>query len=165
MYVHAYQSYVWNAVVSERITTYGAEKPVPGDLVFDTETTSKNRVDGDWLPTDGASDESDNDAGTSFLSSCRRILKTAVTDDASPTISRRGHRRAWEPPRVKTLTAEDLDNYSIFDVIMPLPGIDVAFPGGSLGERYKEFLRADGLDPNNFVRKQKYVEINIAWPN
>ena len=48
-----------------------------------------------------------------------------------------------------------LDKYSIFDVIMPLPGKDVDFPGGALGERYREFLRRDGLDPENFVRKQK----------
>ena len=64
-------------------------------------------------------------------------------------------RKAWEPPKVKTLTEADLDKYSIFDVIMPLPGKDVDFPGGALGERYKEFLQRDGLDPNNFVRKQK----------
>ena len=56
---------------------------------------------------------------------------------------------------MKTLTEEDIDKYSIFDVIMPLPGIDVAYPGGSLGERYREFLRLDGLDPENFHRKQK----------
>jgi len=35
MYIHAYQSYVWNAVVSERIKIYGAGSPVVGDLVHD----------------------------------------------------------------------------------------------------------------------------------
>ena len=40
MYVHAYQSYVWNAVVSERIRVFGADKPVPGDLIFDTDASA-----------------------------------------------------------------------------------------------------------------------------
>ena len=53
------------------------------------------------------------------------------------------------------MTEADLDKYSIFDVIMPLPGRDVSFPGSKLGERYREFLVADGLDPDNFSRKQK----------
>lgn len=56
---------------------------------------------------------------------------------------------------MKTLTEEDVDKYSIFDVIMPLPGIEVAYPGDSLGVRYREFLKLDGLDPDNFQRKQK----------
>ena len=56
---------------------------------------------------------------------------------------------------MKTLSAEDVDDYTIFDVIMPLPGKDVAYPGGALGERYREFLRLDGLDPDNFSSKHK----------
>ena len=60
---------------------------------------------------------------------------------------------------MKVLTETDVDKYSIFDVIMPLPGRDVSFPGSRLGERYKEFLKADGLDPEHFERKQKYVSI------
>jgi len=42
---------------------------------------------------------------------------------------------------------------------MPLPGTDVAYPGGVLGERYRQFLETDGLDPDNFVRKQRYIPI------
>jgi tRNA pseudouridine13 synthase len=65
---------------------------------------------------------------------------------------------------VRTLTSEDLDKYTIFDVIMPLPGIDVAFPGSTLGDRYREFLIADGLDPNNFHRKQRYGSTSSYRP-
>jgi len=64
-------------------------------------------------------------------------------------------RKPYRAPRVCSLTEEDLHKYTIFDVIMPLPGTDVAYPGGKLGEKYREFLRMDGLDPDNFVRKQR----------
>lgn len=33
MYIHSYQSYVWNNMVSKRIEDYGL-RPVPGDLVL-----------------------------------------------------------------------------------------------------------------------------------
>jgi tRNA pseudouridine13 synthase len=41
MYVHAYQSYVWNEVLSQRIEMYG-DKPVIGDLIVVEE--SKKQV-------------------------------------------------------------------------------------------------------------------------
>ena len=70
-------------------------------------------------------------------------------------------RKPYKAPQVRTLTEADLDKYTIFDVIMPLPGTSVAYPGGQLGERYREFLRMDGLDPDNFVRKQRCVGLYV----
>ncbi|TFK43436.1 pseudouridine synthase [Crucibulum laeve] len=148
MYIHAYQSYVWNAIVSERIRTYGAEKPIAGDLVFDT---SK--------PEEGESMDVDAADGAAPIEE-----KGEAEEEEEDT--RGAHKKSRKPyvaPRIKTLTEEDLDKYTIFDVIMPLPGTDVAYPGGKLGERYREFLQMDSLDPDNFVRKQKDYTLNGSY--
>ncbi|KAF8138435.1 tRNA pseudouridine synthase D [Boletus edulis] len=140
MYIHAYQSYVWNAIVSERVRIHGADKAVPGDLVYEEEPTGKAElVD----PLDADMDQPTAEKATMLL---EKLVK-----------------HQWVPPRVKTLTTDDAHNYSIFDVIMPLPGRDVECPGGPLGERYREFLKRDGLDPDNFIRKQKEYTLNGSY--
>ncbi|KAG8985418.1 hypothetical protein FRB90_004716 [Tulasnella sp. 427] len=126
MYVHAYQSYVWNVVVSERVREHGCEKPVFDDLVYDNDPRENTGMDVDATPGDKGKKP------------------------------QRGGKRPYVAPKIKVLsTEEDLKSYTIFDVIMPLPGRDVAYPGGQLGERYKEFLRLDGLDPDNLIHAQK----------
>ena len=59
MYIHAYQSYVWNAIVSERIRMYGAENPAVGDLVYE-EPSKKVQEDA----VDREDEEGVDDPGT-----------------------------------------------------------------------------------------------------
>jgi tRNA pseudouridine13 synthase len=47
MYIHSYQSYIWNAIVSQRVRTYGASEPVVGDLVFENEPDCQVSEDSD----------------------------------------------------------------------------------------------------------------------
>jgi tRNA pseudouridine13 synthase len=86
---------------------------------------------------------------------CSDFCPLAWLIDVKAGTSSRRSRKAFIAPRVQTLTEDDLHKYTIFDVIMPLPGTDVAYPGGALGEKYRQFLRMDGLDPDNWVRKQR----------
>lgn len=65
MYVHAYQSYVWNAIVSERIRIHGADKPAAGDLVFDESSPSKTEAGEDdaEVVVDGGEDAANENTG------------------------------------------------------------------------------------------------------
>ena len=66
MYIHAYQSYVWNAIVSERIRTYGCDRPTIGDLVFET-TKAAPEMDVDAENESSIIDDSLEDFGDFFL--------------------------------------------------------------------------------------------------
>jgi tRNA pseudouridine13 synthase len=62
-----------------------------------------------------------------------------------------------KPLTVKTkhLKEGDLQEHTIFDVIMPLPGFDISYPEGELGEKYRAFMKLDGLDPDDMTRERK----------
>lgn len=152
MYIHAYQSYVWNAIVSARVREFGLDKPVIGDLVFE-----KNEPKASADVQEGDAELDASKAGTCLHPSKEYDNGAHVRTDESEMSSKAKKKAgiAWAPPKVRVLTAEDVDQYSIFDVIVPLPGRDVAYPGGELGEKYRQFLTMDGLDPDDFNRKQK----------
>ncbi|KAG8577170.1 hypothetical protein GDO81_010094 [Engystomops pustulosus] len=101
MYIHSYQSYVWNNMVSRRIEEYGL-KVVPGDLVLK-----------------GA---------------------TAIVIDES-----------------------NIHNYTIHDVVMPLPGFDVIYPKHKLAAAYEEMLAVDKLDIKNMRHRVKDYSLAGAY--
>lgn len=64
MYIHAYQSYVWNAIVSERVREYGSDRPIAGDLVFDSAKDDKEAMDVDAAEEDAIIiDDTPEDSG------------------------------------------------------------------------------------------------------
>lgn len=60
--------------------------------------------------------------------------------------------------KVKALTAEECANYTIYDVVLPLPGYDITYPE-NMKDCYKEILEKYGLSLEMTKQKVKYVEV------
>lgn len=99
MFLHAYQSYIWNKVASMRVETGGYSAQV-GDVV--------------------------------------------LTEDKSAS--------GLRGKSVKILTADDVQNYSITDVVLPLVGGKVVFPEGLSGDLFVELMKEDGINREMFAK-------------
>ncbi|CCF48872.1 hypothetical protein NDA10_003451 [Ustilago hordei] len=125
MYVHAYQSYVWNRLVSERIERFGSGEAVEGDVVFaDANEDDIWGADDDEPAAEKDGDEMDED--------------DLRNDEMKvPT---------WQRP-IKVLIKADLEEgkWSIYDVILPLPGSSIDLPPGWMSDLYTSILAADNL--------------------
>ncbi|KIW11727.1 hypothetical protein PV08_11029 [Exophiala spinifera] len=144
MYVHAYQSLIWNLAVGERWKLFGGAV-VEGDLVLVHEHTEKE---------------------------VQKEPEQAVDADGEVIIQPSGEDRASDPndvfERAKALTAEEAasGSYTIFDVVLPLPGFDVVYPANASGEWYKTFMASEaggGLDPHNMRRKQRDFSLSGSY--
>ncbi|XP_047515423.1 pseudouridylate synthase 7 homolog [Pieris napi] len=116
LYVHSYQSLIWNKVVSRRLQTLGPT-PQVGDLV------SEDSVEEEPLELEDEATEEESE-------------EKQIKQDAPKKLS-----------KVKILTQEDKDSgkYSIFDIVLPLPGHSVVY-SPNMKDYYEELLKADGLD-------------------
>jgi tRNA pseudouridine13 synthase len=115
MYLHAYQSYIWNFAASKRIELYGL-KPHIGDLV-------RCRAEIKHLKNKALKEKS--------------AVTTAMTDD------------------VIYLDEENIANFSIYDVVLPLPGFDVLYPKHGVKDYYEELLKKDEISMDGFKNKIK----------
>ncbi|KAI1340591.1 pseudouridine synthase [Xylariaceae sp. FL0016] len=131
MYVHAYQSFVWNFVASKRWELYGSEV-VKGDIVLvksETDSSSKSN------PREPGLEEQ------------VRVDVEDLVEEASDVTA---HVVTEEEAKNKT--------YSIFDVAIPTPGWDVVYPSNETGAYYKNFMGKEengALDPHNMRRQQR----------
>ena len=53
------------------------------------------------------------------------------------------------------ITEENISNYSIHDIVMPLPGYDVTYPKNEAAEWVQEILKRDNLHESQLRNKVK----------
>ncbi|KAJ5925811.1 hypothetical protein N7454_007321 [Penicillium verhagenii] len=145
MYVHAYQSLVWNFAASERWRLYG-DKVVEGDLVIVQEHREK---------------EGDNTENNETIDADGEIIVVPQGGDSANSTDDLFL-------RARALTAEEVASgkYSLFDIVLPLPGFDVIYPPNKMTDFYREFMaseRGGGLDPFNMRRKWKDASLSGSY--
>ncbi|KAL8999873.1 MAG: hypothetical protein Q9169_001414 [Polycauliona sp. 2 TL-2023] len=147
MYVHAYQSLVWNTAASARWEAHG-DTVLPGDLVLVNEHPDPN------IPVD------DN--------------KSKVDQDGEPIVAAEASDRAYTTDeiftRARALTESELASpeckITIFDLVLPTPGYDILYPDNDSATIYKDFMASEeggGLDPYDMRRKWKDVSLSGSY--
>ncbi|OOF95229.1 hypothetical protein ASPCADRAFT_207705 [Aspergillus carbonarius ITEM 5010] len=147
MYVHAYQSLVWNFAAGERWRLYG-DKVVEGDLVLVHEHTDKEAAANEAAAAAG---EVDADG---------EVIITPQAGDSAYV--------SEGIARARALTAEEAASgkYSIFDVVLTMPGYDVLYPANKMTDFYKAFMaspQGGGLDPFDMRRKWREVSLTGSY--
>ncbi|KAK0180099.1 hypothetical protein PV327_005775 [Microctonus hyperodae] len=206
MYIHSYQSYIWNNVVSRRIREFGC-KPIVGDLVYEKSFDKSDTETLDYLLTNDGEDGHEmtheskvtnanphetvaNSEETYDNTSAMKeeiILKPVdsderieeseenskadiemkvdnVADEKSAVDNsiknvevkeNEGETDSSPLPAVKSLTEDDLKNYSLADVVMPQPGWRVIYPAYAKAW-YEELLSNDELNIELKQKNKKY---------
>ena len=58
----------------------------------------------------------------------------------------------------------NIHKYTIYDVVLPLPGPDTLKPANEIAEWYEDFLKADELTEKNLNRNSKYLIFGFYIP-
>ncbi|KAG8528894.1 uncharacterized protein KY384_006583 [Bacidia gigantensis] len=143
MYVHAYQSLVWNHAASERWRLFGS-KVVEGDLVI----VEKAKEDGNNAEEVDAEGE---------------VVVHAPEEDRATNTSD-------EFTQARALSREEAESgkHTIFDIVLPTPGFDVQYPANAIEGFYRTFMaseRGGGLDPYNMRRSWKDASLSGSYRN
>ncbi|KAK9074958.1 hypothetical protein SSX86_003277 [Deinandra increscens subsp. villosa] len=137
LYVHSYQSYLWNHATSMRVQKYGTDQLVLGDLVYCSEE-SCNEVK--------QVDESEHEETV-----CNDSSENNVLDEADALASE------GNCTSVKVINNEDLASgrYTYTDVVLPLPGSRVIYPQNDIEQCYQDLANKDGVSLTESVHSVK----------
>ena len=148
MYVHAYQSMVWNFAATKRQEVYG-NKVVEGDLVLVNEHPDTSTVEAQMKTTNETVDADGE------------IVLQPAQDDRSNNAD-----AMFERARPLSAAEAASGQYSVFDIVLPQPGFDVLYPSNEIGKFYETFMGSEaggGLDPHDMRRKVKDFSLSGSY--
>lgn len=147
-YIHAYQSFLWNTVVSKRLAKFGLT-PIVGDLVYASPGSDEEDIEAD---TEIVNDESQ-------LKEPENERSTEKEGDGGDCKSRAQRNQR----KVIAIDESNMQNYTINDVLLPLPGFDITYPSNEVAGWYTELLEADGLSELDFKQSVKYLAHSLIY--
>ncbi|KAL4035777.1 hypothetical protein IC575_004484 [Cucumis melo] len=144
MYVHSYQSYLWNHAASMRVQKYGIDKVVVGDLVYCKENHTETAA---VQNSEEYEDEDCGDANSYDSCHLEEMCKLGLPTERNKL--------------VKAVTAEDVlsGNFTIDDVVLPLPGSRVLYPANDIAEVYNDLATKDSISLTESVHNVKEFSI------
>ena len=143
MYVHAYQSLIWNLAASYRWKEYG-DQVIEGDLVLvsDHKEEATVKEEAEQIDADGEA-----------------IVQPAMEDRATNEEDR------FE--RARALTQKEIESgtYSVFDIVLPTPGYDILYPSYmvSFYETTMASEQYGKLDPHDMRRTWKDISLSGSY--
>lgn len=142
LYCHSYQSLIWNRVASRRLKELGYQL-IPGDLVYVDKTVSAELPIEDDAPVE---------------------LQDNPPEEESEEPSEASETSAFKN-LVKPLTEADIASgqYTLFDVVLPLPGHDITYPANECGKWYEDIMAEDGLSSEKLKSKIKKESLGGAY--
>ncbi|XP_058213405.1 multisubstrate pseudouridine synthase 7 [Rhododendron vialii] len=143
MYVHSYQSYLWNHAASTRVQKYGIDQVVLGDLVY-CKGDHREKVAA-TIHNSECEDDSCNDMNE--CSQLDEICETVFPEEISNS--------------VKAIGEDDLvaGNYTIEDVILPMPGSRVIYPLNEISKNFHDLAKKDDISLTESVHSVKEFSI------
>ena len=141
MYLHAFQSLVWNRAATERIRLYGADRAVAGDLVT---------VDGEGGGGAAAAAGGGADVGADAAGGAADA--DAAADDGG-----------IGAVHVVSEAEAAAGTYSAEQVVLPLPGHLTTLPTNAVGDFIRASLEEHGLTMGSFDHHSKEISLKGAY--
>lgn len=156
LYVHSYQSLIWNKIASRRIAEMGLNLRV-GDLVFVKDEAEIRKDIEEFLSVDQRAEVEVGDAAAAGAEDDE--VKDEPEQQEDP--QKEEARRQFFKNLVRPLTQADVraKRYTVYDIVLPLVGHDVSYPTNQVRQWYVDLLKQDGLNIDDLKQKHKIFSL------